>query len=115
MDEIDLAKEIILGCIYEIEYNDLYTQYYFTIDDIDSYKLEYEKVKQPCRYCDYGESNYVIATLCNKKGFLVIENWCGCLSYDLSYDIKHFETHEDCIKYVERQFLKNFNILHKFM
>ena len=80
-----------------------FSGYMFTRNEIKNI-LEYSKCKDGCPHCGHGESHYVIAEMVT--GFLVIRNWCGCLTYGPTYIADCFSTIIRAREHVE-QFKRN--------
>lgn len=73
----------------------------FEKENIDLSTLEYDKYKSPCSYCGYGNAIMVMFKDMQSNEWIVIRNWCGCLSYGPSYTCKSFDSKQAAHEYFE--------------
>jgi hypothetical protein len=56
----------------------------------------------PCPHCGCGENNFVMFGLQKSDSWIVITNWCGCLTYGPSWTFREFREKSYATDYFER-------------
>ncbi len=75
------------------------------IDNVDISTLIINEVSAACEYCGYGDTELIMFKLkseldsddeaTTEDNWAVLKHWCGCLSYDETWDIKLFNSKDE--------------------
>lgn len=89
------------------EYDNDFVHYYeyestidFKMEEIDfsTFKLHNELDKKLCKHCGHGGNRLALFKLNTVNIWIVVVNWCGCLTYNPSYSIRDF-SYVEAIEY----------------
>jgi uncharacterized protein (UPF0297 family) len=100
------AKEILDRCLALASKDDCDDEvnydYPLKSDEIEEIILDIYDISDECPHCGHGETNLLLLKLVDDKGYATINNWCGCLTYEPSYTIKHHITLEKAKNHISK-------------